>query len=162
MMRFLFFLLTATTVLGCIVRPTEKRVVFRPYSEERKRDTVNKSERTPNVVDSSTMVTLPADTLPSSSSSDKVPESTSLSTLPMRFHLVAASFKSSANAENYLAKLKADGYQALLITFDTTKSTAPYKVAFASFSTKDDAQAEIERQRNSGAFPQTWMMESKP
>jgi hypothetical protein len=161
MMRFLFFLLTASTVWGCIVRPTEKRIVFRPYSEEQKRDSVNMAGRTP-VVDSSAVVAIPTDTIPSSVSSEMVADSAMITPLPMRFHLVAASFKSSVNAENYLAKLKADGYQGRIIALDTTKSAAPYKVAFASFSTKDEAQAEIERQRNNGAFPQTWMMESKP
>jgi cell division protein FtsN len=160
---FIFAVLLAFVFCGCIVRPTEKRIVYIPYSDDQQKLMAAEKEKSAQAKNDSPKTTsvtnVPYDTV--NAQPIKPPVELGLPQV-LRFHLVAGSFRNAGNAKNFQSKLIAEGYKSIIVEVDSTQSSSPFKVTFLSFATRNEASLEKERQQTSGPFNQTWILESQP
>jgi hypothetical protein len=157
MNRYLFIAIFLLLLSGCLVRPNEKKVVYRlkqqPDSTHHNSILATESDSTQQALTRDTSVIQTTDT------SEIVEESQNNNN---HFHLIAASFINPENAKNFCNDLLSKGLNSRVIYVESTVSEASYKVAFASYPTKELAMQELNKQRKNGPFFDTWLMATKP
>ena len=138
-------LLTALAVValligaGCKDKPTkkpQKPVKTAVVKKEVVKDTVKKEELKPEVKEVIPEPPKPAD----------------------KYFLIAGSFAKRHNADVFVSKLEADGYNAQVIERPGGPNGEFYKVSYMSFYDKKEALAELRTARQSEGNGDVWLL----
>jgi len=75
-----------------------------------------------------------------------------------KYFLIAGSFASRRNADQFMAKLMGEGYQSIVIERPGGPNAEFYKVAYKAFYDRNEAYAELKTARHSEGRNDVWLL----
>ena len=113
-------------------------------------------EQQPVPVESVVVDTIPTDTVV-----EEVVTEPEIPKPDNKYFLIAASFKSETNADNYRNKLISEGYDSEVIIRKVGLNQDFYKVSFKGFYDKDEAFQALRSEMRRGTFQDVWLLIKK-